>query len=191
MENFPNLVTDRLTLRAFRPADAPRLASLAESKEVAAGTLLPHPYGEAFAVEWITTQQRQYDAGTALHFAVTVAQDGTLIGSIGLEIAREHRQARLGYWLGVDYWRQGFATEAVQAVLVYGFERLDLNRIYAPHFSGNEASGRVLRKVGMTHEGRMRKHYLRFGTFVDLELYGILKREFISRRPSPSNASPR
>jgi len=181
MTAFPSLKTERLLLRQFFPKDAARLALLAGSREVAAWTLLPHPYSEHLAAEWIAMQPRQYEAGTALHFAVTLAQDGTFIGSMGLEIAREHRQARLGYWLGVDYWRQGFGTEAVQAVLAYGFEQLDLNRIYAPHFSGNDASGRVLQKAGMTYEGRMREHYLRFGRFVDLELYGMLQQEFMKR----------
>lgn len=181
MPSFPTLSTERLLLRQFLPTDAPRIRELAGAEEVAAGTLLPHPYEDGTADTWIVNQRQNFETGSTVYFAVTLAQNGALIGSIGLEIAREHRQARLSYWLGVDYWRQGFATEAVKAVLAYGFERLDLNRIYAPHFSDNEASGRVLRKAGMTHEGRMREHYLRFGRFVDLELYGMLRREFRER----------
>lgn len=189
MEACPDLATDRLTLRAFRPADASCLARLAGARAIAAWTLLPHPYDETFAADWIATQQRQQDEGTARHFAITLAQEGILIGSIGLEIVPAHRHARLGYWLGVDYWRQGYATEAVRAVLAYGFEHLELNRIYAPHFSGNDASGRVLRKVGMTHEGRMREHYIRFGRLMDLELYGILKRDFTGNGLNPPAAT--
>lgn len=181
MPTFPTVSTARLLLRQFLPTDAPRIQELAGAKEVAAGTLLPHPYEDGTANTWIANQLRNFETGSSLYFAITMAQNGALIGSIGLEIAREHRQARLSYWLGVDYWRQGFATEAVNAVLAYGFERLDLNRIYAPHFSGNEASGHVLQKAGMTYEGRMREHYLRFGRFVDLELYGMLQRDFIQR----------
>ncbi len=184
MPSFPILSTERLLLRQFLPTDAPRIRELAGAEAVAAGTLLPHPYTDGTAEEWIADQQKNFESGTAVHFAVALAPDSTLIGSIGLEIAREHRQARLSYWLGVDCWGQGFATEAVQAVLAYGFERLDLNRVYAPHFSGNDASGRVLRKVGMIYEGRMREHYLRFGRFVDLELYGMLKQEFADRSSS-------
>jgi [ribosomal protein S5]-alanine N-acetyltransferase len=181
MPSFPTLSTERLHLRQFLPTDAPRVKELAGAKEVAAGTLLPHPYEDGTAEEWMATQDRNFESGAAIYFAVTLVQNGALIGSIGLEIAREHRQARLSYWLGMDYWRQGFATEAVTAVLAYGFDQLDLNRIYAPHFSGNDASGRVLQKAGMTYEGRMREHYLRFGRFVDLDLYGMLRREFMQR----------
>ena len=99
-----------------------------------------------------------------------------------MEITREHQLARLTYWLGLANWNQGYCTEAVQAVLDYGFTHLSLHRIYAPHFHNNPASGRVLRKVGMTHEGRMREHYIRFGELVDVEIYGMLRKEFVSRQ---------
>ncbi len=65
----------------------------------------------------------------------------------------------MSYWLGVPYWNQGYGTEAVNAVLAYEFNQWHLHRIYAPHFLNNPASGRVLQKVGMTYEGRMREHY--------------------------------
>lgn len=182
MTSFPILGTERLILRQFQPADAPAIRQLAGTEEVAAGTLLPHPYEEGLAEQWIANQQQDYEAGRNVSFAITLAEGEIVIGSIGLEIAQVHRQARLGYWIGHDYWNRGYGTEAVKAVLTYGFMQLDLNRIYAPHFQGNHASGRVLQKAGMTYEGRMREHYLRFGRFVDLELYGLLQQEFLASR---------
>ena len=101
-------------------------------------------------------------------FAVTLAESGDVIGSIGLEILAEHEQGRLSYWLGQAYWNRGFGTEVVTALLEYGFNSLTLHRLYAPHFHTNPASGRVLQKVGMTHEGRLREHYLRFGQRIDV-----------------------
>lgn len=181
MRSFPTLRTDRLLLRHFLPTDAPRIKELAGAEEVAAGTLLPHPYEEGMAEQWITNQQQDYEAGKSVHFAITLALDQTMIGSIGLDIAQAHQHARLGYWLGIPYWNRGYCTEAVNAVLGYGFKQLNLNRIYSPHFRGNVASGRVLQKAGMTYEGRMREHYLRFGRFVDLELYGMLRQDFTER----------
>jgi len=123
--------------------------------------------------------------------AITLAQGQAMIGSIGLDIVESHKHARLSYWLGVPYWNRGYCTEAVAAVLGYGFRQLELNRIYSPHFLGNDASGRVLQKAGMTYEGRMREHYLRFDRFVDLELYGMLRRDFIQRNTeSKSGTTP-
>lgn len=181
MTPFPELKTDRLLLRKFQLSDAPDVQRLAGAKEVAAGTFLPHPYEDGMAEQWITDQQRAHEGGTAVSFALTLADSATFIGSISLDMVQSHRHARLGYWLGVPYWNHGYGTEAVTAVLAYGFGQLNLNRIYAPHFLGNTASGRVLQKVGMTYEGRMREHYVRFDRFVDLELYGMLQRDFTER----------
>lgn len=178
MPSLPTLSTERLLLRPFQPSDALRLQELAGTEEVAAGTLLPHPYEDGTAEEWIATQQKNFEAGAVIYFAITLPGDQSLIGSIGLDIAQPHRQARLSYWLGVSYWNRGYCTEAVAAVLAYGFKQLNLHRIYSSHFQGNTASGRVLQKAGMTYEGRMREHYLRFGRFIDLELYGLLRQDF-------------
>jgi len=181
MAAFPTLRTDRLLLRQFERSDATDVQRLAGVKEVAAGTFLPHPYTDGTAEQWITSQQQDFEAGVLVNFAIVLLKSEVLMGSIGLAIAAEHQHARLGYWLGVPYWNQGYATEAVNTVLVYGFNQLQLHRIYAPHFLNNPASGRVLQKVGMTYEGRMREHYVRFGRYVDLELYGMLAQDFQQR----------
>ena len=181
MPPFPELKTDRLLLRKFQLSDAPNLQRLAGAKEVAAGTFLPHPYENGMAEQWIADQEQAREGDSAVSFAITLADNATFIGSISLDIVQSHRHARLGYWLGVPYWNQGYGTEAVNAVLRYGFMQLNLHRIYSPHFQGNAASGRVLQKVGMTYEGRMREQYVRFDRFVDLELYGMLQRDFTER----------
>ena len=181
MTTFPTLRTDRLLLRQFQLSDATDVQHLAGVKEVAAGTFLPHPYTDGIAEQWITSQQEDSEAGTLVNFAIVLLANDTLIGSIGLAIVAEHQHARMGYWLGVPYWNQGYATDAVQAVLAYGFDQRQLHRIYAPHFLNNPASGRVLQKVGMTYEGRMREHYRRFGEYVDVELYGMLEQDFRRR----------
>lgn len=178
MGALPIITTARLILRPFEPADAEGVQSLASAKELAAGTFLPYPYQPGTAERWIAEQRDAGRAGTGATFAIVLAGEQRLIGSIGLDIVEPHRHARMGYWLGVAYWNQGYCTEAVRAVLRYGFIERNLHRIYAPHFKGNEASGRVLQKVGMTYEGRMREHYVRFDRYVDLELYGMLRQEF-------------
>ena len=110
--------------------------------------------------------------------AVTLLSDGRQIGGIGLRVDDQHKNAELGYWLGVPYWGQDYATEASRRMLRFGFEDLQLHRIYASHFSHNPASGRILRKLGMRYEGCQREHLLKWDRFVDSELYGILRREW-------------
>lgn len=174
------LHTARLLLRPFEPADADAVHQLAGSRDVAAGTFLPHPMDRQAAQEWVTGRLADQSAGTSVTFAVTLTESGQLIGSIGLELLIAHEQGRLSYWLGRTYWNKGYGSEAVTALVEYGFDNLHLHRIYAPHFHTNPASGRVLQKVGMTHEGRLREHYLRFGQRIDVEIYGMLRKEFLN-----------
>lgn len=170
----PILETKRLTLRNFREADIPELIPLIGSREVAATTLrIPHPYTHHDAVEFLTA----YAKGPDLVFAIVLRSQGRLCGGIGLHPENQHQRAELGYWIGLPYWGNGYATEAAQAVLRYGFEQLKLNRIFASHFRENRASQRVLTKLGMRREGCMRQHVLKWGRFVDLELYSILRQE--------------
>ncbi len=89
-------------------------------------------------------------------------------------IESDHRHAELGYWIGVPYWGNGYATEAATAMVKYGFGTLGLHRIFAGHFTNNPASAGVLRKIGMRHEGCQRAHILKWGKFLDLEMYGML-----------------
>ena len=93
----------------------------------------------------------------------------------------EHRRAELGYWLGVPYWGKGYATEASQEILRFGFETLKLRRIYASYVTENPTSGRVLEKIGMRYEGILRSHICKWDVFHDLVFYGILHDEFRAR----------
>lgn len=174
----PTLETERLILRPFLPLDAPEVRRQAGDREIAAMTLrIPHPYPEGAAERWIASLAGKYLLGEEVNFAIVLKCESRLIGAVGLMLEPEHRRAELGYWIGRDYWGRGYATEAARTVLEYGFRELDLRRVVAHHMSHNPASGRVLEKLGMTHEGRLRQHILKWGELEDIELFGILKSE--------------
>ena len=103
-------------------------------------------------------------------FAMVRRADDALVGAVGLEINQRHGRAELGYWVGKLYWNQGYCTEAARAAVRHGFEVLGLRRIHAFHFRRNPTSGRVMQKVGMIHEGRLRQHVRKWETFEDLEM---------------------
>jgi RimJ/RimL family protein N-acetyltransferase len=169
--------TPRLQLRSVGEADIPELVPLIGAREVAATTLrIPHPYEEKHARAFLASVAKENE----LRLAIRLRSDGRLCGGVGLHPETPHHHAELGYWIGVPYWGNGYATEAAKAVVRYGFEHLKLNRIFAHHFKHNPASGKVLRKIGMKHEGCMRQHVLKWGQFVDLELYSILRQEMDS-----------
>ena len=170
----PTLHTDRLRLRPHSLSDAADLVRLAGTREVAATTLrIPHPYHEQDAVDFIASCHADADLGLSVRFAITLRDTGELCGGVGLRIEPAHHHAELGYWIGVPFWSRGYATEAAAAVLQYGFDTLNLQRISASHFAGNVASSRVLQKIGMRYEGRLRNHICKWDKFYDLDCYGI------------------
>ena len=158
------LLTSRLILRPFERGDAPRLQQLAGDRRVAATTLrIPHPYEDGMAEAFIADCHETAATGRACRFAIVLADTQELIGAMGLEIEPDHARAELGYWIGASYWGQGFAPEAGHAVLQHGLQNLKLNRIMGHCFAGNGASARVLQKLGMTLEGRLKQHVCKWG----------------------------
>jgi ribosomal-protein-alanine N-acetyltransferase len=170
MEAQPHLETERLILRPFELSDAKRVQLLVGDKAIASTTLsIPHPYEDGMAEEWILAHPEAYKKGESINFAIVLKSSDELIGAIGLTLRQEHARAELGYWVGKPYWDRGYCTEAAREVVRYGFEELSLNRIQAMHFSRNPTSGKVMRKIGMHHEGISREHILKWGVFEDLE----------------------
>lgn len=182
MRQQPTLETPRLILRPFTLADAPDVQRLAGARDVAFTTLnIPHPYEDGMAEAWIRTHQPAFEEGTVITFAITERHSWALCGAIGLSISVPHHHAEIGYWIGRPYWNQGYCTEAATGVLRYGFEELALHRIFARHMRRNPVSGRVVQKIGMTYEGRLREHYSKWGAFEDIEMYGVLREEWQQR----------
>ncbi len=184
----PTLRTARLVLRPFTQADAPHVRRLADDAEIAANTLtIPHPYPEGAAETWIATHAPGVAQGIKAVFAITDAASGELLGAIGLEIEPAHDRAELGYWIGRPFWGRGIATEAAREVLAYAFSNLGLARVLARHFPHNPASGQVLQKLGMRHEGTLRSSIVKGGRRLDEIVYGILREEWKSgNTPTPA-----
>lgn len=172
------LETERLILRPFVISDAPSMSQLAGHPEIAATTLnMPSPYSEEAARTFIESVQ---DNPKNHAFAIVRKQDQQLLGGIGIHPEERHQHAELGYWIGVPYWNQGYASETAKRIVDYGFEALKLRRIYAGYFAHNIASRRVMEKAGMVYEGMFRQHYERFGHFHDIGYCAILRSEWES-----------
>ena len=171
--------TERLLLRAFVDSDAPAVELLLNDKEIASNTrTIDYPYPKGAGIEWISKITKWRETGDGYAFAICrPQQDGEgefLIGAVGLEINKEDHNAELGYWLGREFWNQGYCTEAAKSVIEFGFETVGLRRITSNHMVRNPASGRVMDKIGMTREGLLRKHVRKWGVFEDVVVYGML-----------------
>ncbi len=189
------LYTDRLYLRTPIPRDANALYDLFTDSEVMHG-LGKEPVSapaEARAIveEWIAA----WRTDALGPFVIETAATNEVVGQAGLMIfdtrgwtpsswaeAGDHAQPELGWALIQAHWGRGYATEAAEAVIGFGFEALGLNKIHAAYFIKNPASARVIEKLGMTYEGHLREHDLKWGVYEDIKVHAILAREWAARR---------
>lgn len=179
MEKQPILETNRLILRPFNLSDAKRVQELAGDSRIAETTLhIPHPYEDGLATLWISTHKDNYENGKSINHAIVIKGTEELIGEISLVLKLIHRKAEVGYWIGVPYWGKGYCTEACKKIIEFGFERYNLNRIYALAMVTNIGSWRVMEKVGMKYEGTRRQDIIKNGVPVDLKSYSILREEY-------------
>jgi ribosomal-protein-alanine N-acetyltransferase len=179
---FPVLHTPRLILREIRQADAEailrvrgdirvtRLNSGQPMRSVDEARELIEKARQAFA------DQRRIDWGITLK----ANPEAGVIGRCGFNYwLRQDRRASIGYDLAYIYWGKGIMTEAVRAMVAFGFDQLDLNRIEADADAENIGSMRVLEKVGFRREGMQRDQYFEWDEFHDLVLFGLLRDEFV------------
>ena len=179
----PELVTQRLVLRELRASDAASVAAGAGDIRVAQYLIqVPSPYPIALARRWVMHRIEWWDTGRGVTFAVTLnGESDMLLGTVSLRCYVRDRRAELGYWLAAPAWGHGFATEAAQAAVDFGFRDLGLARIYAQVLAGNRGSLAVLDKLGMVNEGVKRQHVNKARRLHDVVLYGLLRDEW-SRR---------
>ena len=179
MLEIPTLETGRLLLRPFTLADADHVKRLAGEFAIADTTQnIPHPYEDGMAEQWIARHRDEFNSGKGVTFAIAGQSDDQLLGAMSLMSIENEHQAELGYWIGKPFWNRGFCTEAGTEILRYAFLGLKLIRVHVNHLSRNPASGRVIRKLGFSHEGCRKQHVRKWGKFEDQELYGLLKQDW-------------
>ena len=123
---------------------------------------------------------------TRYQLPVTLQDDGRLIGSCGLRVRRlvDHGRADAGWEADIGYeidpllWGNGYATEAAACIVRFGFEELNLHRVWTYCIAENVASRRVMEKLGMQFEGRLRQNEWMQGRWWDSDVYGLLEAEW-------------
>ena len=180
MRDFLPLATGRLVLRDFTMDDAPAVHLYGSDPEVVRHL----PWGPN---TWRDTREflrrklddQGADPRSRFGLAATLASGGELIGAVGIRITSpQRREAILSYMWRRDVWGRGYATEAAEALVAFGFEKLGMHRICAFCDVDNGASVRVLEKAGFQREGLLRKHILIRGRWRDQYLYAILEEEW-------------
>lgn len=172
------LETERLILRPYNVTDVPSVQDLADDKAIAETTLIPYPYTTEKVEGWINSHFELIKNGDAYPFAVVLKNENQLIGTMTIRIDKLHNKGELAYWIGKSFWGKGFATEASKKILAFGFNKLNLNRIWAPVMKKNIASAKVMQKIGLFYEGTLKEDVLRWGSYEDVDVYGLLKKDY-------------
>ena len=178
---MPILETDRLLLRPMRVSDAPDMFEYARDPEVTRYLLWSPHESIAHTKGYLEYLGGRYRIGMHYEWAVVLKAENRMIGTCGfVTFDIPHKRGEIGYVINPRYRGQGIAPEAVRRVLQFGFQVLNLHRIDARYMVGNEASRRVMEKVGMRFEGVAREGMLVKGAYRDIGTCAILAPEFRS-----------
>ncbi|MGH2404920.1 MAG: GNAT family N-acetyltransferase [bacterium] len=176
---LPSLETRRLLLRKLRLDDAADAFAYGSDPEVSRYTTWePHRTIDDTRA-FLTSILELYASHRVAPWGMEHKQEGRLIGTCGFVWwDLRHARAEIAYALAQPYWNKGYTTEAVRAVIAFGYEVMRVNRIEARCDIPNAASARVMEKAGMTFEGILRHHMFVKGEYVDLKMYSILRDEW-------------
>ena len=175
--------TDRLILRPFQPDDLPHIQRYAIRPEFYRFLFIPEQTLKTIAAFLEAKLSRQAaDRPVKNEFAVEFKDVGHIVGTIKLGgVDAAHGSGELGYALDNDFQGQGLMTEAVHAIMDYGFTALDLHRIWAIADVKNTASWHLLERVGMQREGVLRQNKNIRGNWRDSYLYAVLEPKYQHR----------
>jgi ribosomal-protein-alanine N-acetyltransferase len=179
----PVLETARLVLRPFRANDVDDVFAYASDGEVARFVLWDQHATREDSQRFLEWMLGQYARGELPSWGIVLRDSGRLVGSIGYGSQDPaHARAEVGYVLARNCWGKGLMSEALRSILGHAFGTLHLHKVVAHCHVQNTASRRVLEKAGMRHEGRLYEHLFVKRTYWDIDVFGILDREWKTAR---------
>jgi ribosomal-protein-alanine N-acetyltransferase len=184
---FPLIESERLLLRQVIPEDAGDFFACQSDPEVFKYAGRCEETSLESARDRLNILFKRHQEQTMLSWAIVLKENQRFMGRFQMEEwSDENHRATVGYLLGKPYWGNGYATEALRAVIAYLFEQTTVNRIDTFAWSENKASTRVMEKAGMRFEGLARQKRFAKGAFRDLKYYAILREDFFHRKGHPS-----
>ena len=176
---LPVIETERLILRKLTMRDASDMFRYCQDKEVARHVLWEAHTSILETRAYIRYNLYQYRSGEPASWCIVLRETNRVVGTIGyMSYNADNSTVEIGYSLAREQWGKGLMTEALLAVIGETFRTLKVHRIEAMHFTDNPASGRVMEKCGMIHEGHMRERICCKGVFRDVEMWGILRKDW-------------
>jgi len=173
------LQSTNLTLRFLNDADLSAVYAIFSHPEVMRYWSYPPWNDTSQARQWLNDVYADYRAQNAFQLAIERQTDRALVGTCTIfQFQAASRRAEIGYALGRSYWGFGYMHEALQTLLRYAFETLDLNRLEADIDPRNLASAKTLERLGFQKEGFLRERWIVNGEISDTWLYGLLSRDW-------------
>jgi RimJ/RimL family protein N-acetyltransferase len=169
-----------INIRPLKTSDIQSIYENVKDKIITRYTLqIPHPYRKIDAEKFIKDSQRTWKEKSAYVFGIELKDSKEIIGVVSLDkVDKKNKRSELGYWLGKKCWGKGITSAAVKLVLAFGFNELNLHRIYSIVFASNTASLRVLEKNRFLLEGILFESVWRNGIWHNMMTYGLLKDDF-------------
>jgi ribosomal-protein-alanine N-acetyltransferase len=177
--------SERLVLRLVRDEDLPELLDI--NGDDAVTRYLPYQSWRDMddAQAWMGRAQARLAAGEAWQFVIVVRESGRLAGSFLLfHFDWPNGRAEIGYLLGRAHWGAGYMQEAAAAMVDYAFGTAGLRRLEAEIDPRNDASAKLLERIGFVKEGHLRERWDTKGEVSDSGLYGLLRPDW-QRRTRP------
>ncbi len=177
---FPNLETERLFLRRLTNADIENIIALRGNPE--AMKFIPRPLIETkkAALAHLEMIDNNIENNTAINWGVCLKENNNFIGFMGIyQIQPENFRAEIGYMVLPEFNGKGFTTEAIKAIVTYGFDVMQLHSIEGVIDPSNIASERVLQKNGFVKEAHFIENGFAMGKFWDAVIYSLLERNFV------------
>ena len=173
---FPEIRTQRLLLRRLEKTDALEILSM-RSDESVMKYIGKEPLKTLEEAEaWIQVVQELLDTNEGITWAISFLDEpAVLIGTMGLwRMIKQHHRAEVGYMLHSAHWNKGIAKEALQAIIKYGFEIINLHSIEAHINPDNIASASILEKTGFIREAYFKENFCFRDQFTDSAVYSLL-----------------
>jgi RimJ/RimL family protein N-acetyltransferase len=176
---------DGIRLRALEKEDLPHFVRWLNDPEVRDHLNLYHPLSMEDEERWFEEQMKLDPVQRPLSIEIQPSgEEWVLVGNCGLvTLDWRTRTAELGIQIGEKtYWNQGYGTRAIQLLLKYGFQTLNLHRLWLRVYASNPRAIRVYQKAGFIHEGTLREGHFQDGRYVDVEIMSVLREEWYARQ---------
>ncbi len=181
--DLPTLETERLILTKIVPEFAHDMFEYSSEHEVTKYLTWSCHKSEKETERYIKLLQKKYQSGVFNDFGLVHKQTGKFIGTCGFtSFDYDSNTSEIGYVINQSYWGQGLAVEAARCVMEFGFDRFSLSGFCAKCMEGNDASMRVMQKLGMTFENMYKNSMFIKGEYKTIIVYSVTKEKYFEHK---------